>query len=294
MIELGKNGYPTLKRDRLDLGTVTVDVDAKSGNPFHNPATGQFTFAPAGMQVIEGEKLLKGLQTSTRKMFFNRSAITKANQVVARVINGNLSIVLLRDGRKVDSFAVAPPAAEKQKSQQEAAAGLPGAQLKEDALIRDAAVDAVRTGIENSDELHKFLEARNISIHGGVFAQIQELMRAKRLDDLVDYLHQTLLKKEHKENQVDQVRIAVGRGFLKSTFAGLSKEESIVVLERLNGRGWDEDILQGTIVSQMPPRLQKALEIPGKQQTGKEKVRAARREQDKNATGTDNTLDNSK
>lgn len=281
-IRLGQNGYPELYEDKVNLGTVSIDPDTKSGNPFHNPATGEFTFAPAGMQVLEGENLLKGLSTSTRKIFFNRSAVTKANQVVARIINGNLQIVLLRDGRKLDSFAVAPKSADIQKARAIEAKGSPGAQLEQDAIIRDAAVDAVRQGIENADELHAFLRSRNISLSGGVFAQIQELMKGKRLDDLVDYLHQTLLKKHHKENQVDRVRISVGRGFLKRTFAGLDKGETQKVLERLQGRGWTENTLQGTIVTQFPPRLKKIFSVPEKEQIGKKELRKARR---KNSVG---------
>jgi len=277
-IEIDSSGYPRLKEDKLDFGTVSVDADAKSGNPFHDPATGKFTFAPAGMQIIVGEKLLKGLSTPTRKLFFQRSQITRANQVAARVIEGNLHIVLLRDGRRLDSFAVAPQKGEKGKGTGgEDHPGVLGKPIEVTPVLEDIAREAARLGLEG-DKLSKFLQEHGISITGNALQQVEDIVTRKKLDDLVDYLHQALRKRFHKEDQIDRIRIAVGRGYLKKTFAKLDEAQTRIVIHRLQGRGWSEDIVQGAIVPQMPKRLRDVFQNQRRIDKGKEQIKKAQQE----------------
>lgn len=277
-IEVGQNGFPVLKEDHIDLGTVSVDANTKSGNPFHNPATGQFTFAPAGMQIITGEKLLKGLSTPTRKLFFQRTAVTQANQVAARVIDGNLHIVLLRDGRRLDSFAVKPQqGASGQGTGGENKPGVSGKPIEVTPTLEDAAREAARLGL-TGDALVKFLEKRGINATGSALQQVEDLVKNKKLDDLIDYLHQALRKRFHKEDQIDRIRISVGRGYLKKTFATLDEAQTRIVLQRLQGRGWSEDVVQGAIIPQMPKRLKDVFQNQRRIDTGKEQIKKAQQE----------------
>jgi hypothetical protein len=264
-ITLDHSGYPIL------LGSVPVPT--KSGNPFHNPLTGEFSFAPAGVLVLGGGNLLKLLSAGTRKVLADRAKIGKANQLIAGFIDGKIHIVLLRDGVRVHSFAVAP-SQEKGKAQKEGESNTTSGKLQVTPVIKDALLEAARNLNLSDAELIKFIEEQTgVEIGEEQKQQILDLVQEQRLEDLIAYLHQQLrVRVDGAAFDDGLVTIAVGRGFFRKTFSGLDEAQTKIVLQRLEGKGWSENVLQAAIVSKFPKRLKKIFEIENKQQKGQEKI----------------------
>jgi hypothetical protein len=270
-ITLDEAGYPIL------LGSVPVPT--KSGNPFHNPLTGEFSFAPAGVLVLGGGDLLKLLSAGTRKVLADRAKIGKANQLIAGFIDGKIHIVLLRDGVRVHSFAVSP-SQEKGKAQKEGEGNATSGKLQVTPVIKDALLEAARNLNLSDAELIKFIEEQTgVEIGEEQKQQILDLVQEQRLEDTVRYLHQQLKIRVENQPQNDAlVTIAVGRGYFRKVFSGYSEEETQIILQRLEGLGWSENILQANIVTKFPARLKKAFAIENKKEKGEkeeQKIKSA-------------------
>lgn len=280
-IKIDKNGFPCVYADSepLELASIFVPTKTGQGNPFHSSFTGKFTFAPPGTQILKGGNLIKGLSTSTRKILFDRAAITKANQISAQVINGMLHIVLLNDGRRLDSFAVKPRSQDTQKAAGEAT----GATLPDSLTLRDAVVDAAREGLQGSD-LRAFLKERGIQVdQPGLLEQVIEKVEQQRLTDVVDYLHQQLRKQVKEESQIDRVRLSVGRGYLRQVFSRYDEGQIRDILVRLQGRGWSEDIIHSNVISKLPKRLKEPIQSSIRVVKGKEEVKKKKAEKSREA-----------
>lgn len=281
-VEIDNNGYPVVySDDQVNLGVKIVPT--KSGNPAHDSFTGRFSFLPSGVQVLRGEELFKELSTGTRKHFFERVQISGANQVSARIINGKLHIVLLKDGRRLDSFSVKPRSDRADAGTPERPGEAAGARQASSLVVRDAVVDAAREGLQGK-ELKKMLTERGIDFSGGLLAEIEQMIKQQRQTDVIDYLHQTLRKQVHKEHQIDRVRLSVGRGFLRQVFSRYSEDEIRTILVRLQGRGWSEDVIHANVISKLPKRLREPIQSSVRRTKGKEEIREEKREEDKEAT----------
>lgn len=289
MINLDKNGFPVLVADRVDLGVNIVPTKTGQGNPAHDTFSGRFSFLPGGVQVLQGEELLRSLSTATRKVFFQRAAVTKANQVSAQVVNGKLHIVLLNNGRRLDSFVIAPQTQQDtNQAPSQTAGAATGATQTALPLVRDAIVEAAREGLQGS-ELRDFLLKRKINVTGDNLAAIMREIELQKKNDIVDYLNQQLRQQVNKENQIDRIRLSVGRGFLRKVFAHYKEDEVRGILQRLEGMGWSQDVIHSNVISKLPKRLRDPLQSSFRKQAGKKEIQQIK-EQNANPanSGTNN------
>lgn len=252
MFKLDDKGYP-----KISENFASVQVETESGNPFHHPGTGQFTFAPPGVNILIGRELIKGLSTARRKTLFSRAKVSKANQLAARVIDGKLHIALLINGRRVDSFAFTPLGnKENNAPEQEIGEGEKGSVVKQPQdSERDIITDAARTPNLDNDSLYQYLEGRGIAITEQNKEQYFELVKNKRLDDLVDYLHLHMREKVKGVSKEGTIRLVLPTGYLRKSFSGLEKEDIQLVLTRLQGRGWLEKDVQEHVTSKLPKKF---------------------------------------
>lgn len=278
MFGIDSKGYPIVYPDRVDLGITIVPTKTGGGNPSHDSFSGKFSFLPGGVVAIRGEDLLKGLSSPQRKVLFQRAQISKANQVAARIINGKLYIVLLSNGRRIDSFSLSNPADSAQTGTPQTPPGGAGAPAIGSPVVRDALVDAARGGLEGK-QLTQFLEKRGIQIPPGGMAQFMQLIDEQRKNDLVDYLDQQLRKQTHQSDQIDRVRISVGRGYLRQVFSRYKPDEIKVILQRLEGRGWSEDVIHSNVISKLPKRLRDPLQSSVRQVAGNAEVQNIKQQQ---------------
>lgn len=258
-ITLDDKGFPLL------LGPIQVPT--KSGNPFHNPASGEFSYAPTGVQVLKGQNLLKLLSANSRKQLADRVALGKANQLAAELVDGKLYIVLLRDGKRVHSFSILP---QKQKTNQ---------RIKNDPIVRDSVIEAARNLGLSDDQIIAFIEEQSgIKFEEDQREEILDTVKEQRLDDLVAYLHYQLQTRTGKIEKSDSIlRIAVGRGFFRRVFSSLDEAQTQIVLQRLQAKGWDDEVLQASVITKLPKRLKKLFEIEDKKTQGKEQIESERK-----------------
>ncbi len=242
--------FPTLTSDGLKLSARQVPTE--SGNPFHNVATGKFAFAPPGVSFIEGGNLLKVIDANARKTLGVRAQRVKANQAAIKIVNGQTIVVLLRDGRLLDSFSVA-------------ATQTKGTNIKigddpdEKAFILDAARDLNLEG----DKLRKWLEGKfHREITDEEFLELERIINSQRIEDLIQYLHTNLRRKLKGESENNMVRIRTPRGFIRRSFSRLEEKDARYVVDRLQLRGWSEKEIQENVISAMPKRLRDILLKP--------------------------------
>jgi hypothetical protein len=251
-------GIPIMLKDKIDLA---IAVPTESGNPFHNPATGRFTFAPPGVNILQGSEIFKTLDKATRNSIFGRSKFLNANQASAQKNGDRIEIVFLRDGRFLGSFSMKDPEAEKRKKEAEKA-GKEGQKAAIDSDVgRDRLISIARDKSIRGERLKDYLEqvlGREASEEE--FDQAEQAIQDQNLLDLIQYLHQKLSEKYDENSLKDQVRVAVGRGYLKQEFSNLDEAQTQEVFNRLNGLGWQTDQIQETIVPQLPKRLKEAFD----------------------------------
>jgi len=265
MLKIDKAGFPRISEDKINFASVKVPTE--SGNPFHNPFTGEFTFAPPGVKIFEGEDLFRDLSTSSRKVVFDRVALTQANQASARIINGNLHIVLLRDGRRLDSFGFPPKEIQKEDAEaRENNVQFPDSKLQITGEIRDAIMAAARDLDLVGGALIAFIEEQV----GTKFSREQKkellrLINEQRINDLIDYLHQNLRKQELNEKDQGKIRILTPRGYIRRTFARLDEIQVQEVLTRLQARGWLESVIQERVVAGLPQRFKNRFHVEAKE-----------------------------
>jgi hypothetical protein len=253
-ITVDKKGFP-----RIDLG---VAVPTKSGNAFHDKFTGKFSFAPPGVIILEGSDLIKNLSTSSRKVLFERAKVGRANQLSARIIEGKLHIVLLNNGKRVDSFALRPTSekkGEQAKSGQDTSKlgkGVPELSDSERDNILEIARDLNLVGDKLKKRLEKIFEGQ---LSPGDKEVVKRMIDQQRIDDLVAYLHQNLLKKLKEDKSTSKVKILTPRGYLRKSFANIDEPTMKIILQRLQGKGWSEQELQDNVVKSLPARLKEHL-----------------------------------
>lgn len=272
MPALDSKGYPIL--------LATKVASTKSGNPFHNSATGEFSFAPAGVQILKGGELLKLLSAPSRKTLGDRIKLSGANQLAAQIIEGKLHIVLLINGKRIHSFAILPKT-DAQKAKEGEGKNQAGIEITP--VIKDAMIEAARNlGLED-DQIIKFIQDKTGAIIGEEQKQaILDGVQDQRIQDLVDYLDQQLKTRVEGAPQNDAlVKISVGRGYLRKTFSRLDEATTKIVLDRLSGRGWNTPVIQATIVTKFPKRLKDTFEIENKKDKGKEEVESKQKKSTK-------------
>ncbi len=267
MIELDAKGYPRLKEDRIGLAVFSPsNSDTGRGNDFHDPRTGQFTFSPPGNRVIEGGPLFKQMSKSSRKLLFDRAKAFQSNAVAARIVNGQLHLILLRDGKRVDSFALDPvdqrEGEQQGPPQSDEVSGLPVEQL--DDRERDILFQVARNVALNGEEAFQEVASRfEREISPAQKAIITQWIVDQRVSMLVAYLDLRFRQSIKGEKISDaEFKIKVGRGMLKKTVAGLDPSAIRAVSSRLEGLGWSSEDVGTHWLDSLPERLRNKPPLP--------------------------------
>lgn len=268
MTKIDKNNFPRLEPD-LNLGVIISPVKSGTGrgNSAHDSGTGRFTFLPKGVNILEGSNLAKGLSTATAKLFREKAAAVGANQASLRIINGKLHVVLLVDGKRLGSFAVEPIDVRKGKAKE----GGPVAELSDSE--KDYIIKFARDLGLSGEKLKTRLSEVFKGISPPQIQELEHMIDAQRINDIVAYLDFRLRKEIREESISDsEVRIAVGRGFLRKSFAILNEDQTKIILQRLQGIGWTTQELQRGMTGKLPKRLKPIVESLGQQDSLKEKA----------------------
>lgn len=273
---IDNSGYPIVLEGGVNLANFVPTKGDGRGNPFHNSATGKFSWAPPGVSITSGAELVKGLNTNDRKLLFEKASTVRANQLAAKIVDGKLFMVLLRDGRRLHSFSVMPPQTPQEGVQANPLdqTALDPAQLK---LMQDAIRDAARQlNLSKGEILNLLKERSKTSLSPIELDQFVQEVKNQRITDLIDYLDTNLHRSENHDLS-KRVRIQTPRGYLRRTFSALLKEDVQEVMERLQARGWSENIIQEKIVSQVPKKVRSQLEQPAKAKKSREDEKARNR-----------------
>jgi hypothetical protein len=263
------------KPEGIEFALVSKVAEGRPGNDFHNPATGQFTFAPPGVDIITGSNILKQLTKAARDELFRRASQVNANQLAVRIIDGKVSFVLLRDGRRLHSYSIGSEGLEAQPGEQQPELAKTGGpiDLLEFIKRRDAVVEAARQLDLTQTDVEKFLKQRaKRDLSDIEVDQLVKEIRAVQVNDLVDYLWYNIESKTGKVRK-DIVRIATPRGYLRKSFANVTEEEARFIIDRLRDRGVEEEDIERSIVGKLPQRLRKFIEQPHKEEEDAEKTR---------------------
>lgn len=258
-IDIDKKGFPRLKEDSLELGTIISPIKSGTGrgNSAHDSFSGRFTFLPPGVQILEGMELAKGLSSATAQLFRDRAKATSANQAVLRVVNGNLHFVLLKNGKKMNSFAIQPEDVRKGVKQEQPA------RLTDQESI--AIIKLARNLGLSGEKLKNRINEMFTGIAPDQIQQIEHEVDRQRILDLVMYLDQRLRIELKGEKITDEeIRIGVGRGFMRRSFATIEKPQLLDIIQKLEGLGWSTDQVNKGLVGKVPKRLKESLN--GKQQ----------------------------
>jgi hypothetical protein len=260
MLKLDKNAYPRLEEDKIDLAIFSpVKSGTGRGNPFHDEATGKFTWAPPGNRIAKGAGLIKNsLTPSTRKMLFQRAKAVKSDTIAARIINGKLHIVLLRHNKRVDSFAVDPIGVRgKQQGppQSNERSGEPVGEFTDEQ--RDIIFQVARNvSLQDEAAFRQIEDQLQTELTPDQKAQIKEIILEERIRLLVAYLDLRFRQTIKGETISDsEFRVKVGRGMLKKTVAGLGEDQMRRVVQRLQGLGWEGKDIQEKFINGLPARL---------------------------------------
>lgn len=246
--------YPKItKSNKINFAAVR---QVESGNPYFDPSTGKFSHGIPGARVLAGENLLKSLPANFRRNITDRVRLLKANQVGFKEVDGQIVVVILKNGKQLNTFSVQAQQREGQVDE-----------FKVTKALRDQFLDVARDlkiGQEALDELIQDRMEGNLTTQE--IADIKNMIIDVRLDDLVDYLDQKLKNKIEGVKQSDFVRISVGRGYEKRSFSDLSVQQANEVLKRLQGRGWSEAQVQDNVAASMPRQLREKINVDHKEE----------------------------
>jgi hypothetical protein len=264
MFELDENGYPQLLKDAANLAVVSRIAEGRPGNDFHDSATGKFTYAPTGVNVLGGHNVLKRLSDASKTRLLEYSKIAKPNQLLAREIElGKAQIIFLRDGRHLAEFELELNV---EKGKKKAPEDILTKEFASSGELRDYIVDIARDLGLQGEVLEKFIKRESQGeLSPGDLASIKNMVENVRMNDFVDYLHYQLRLHTGKEKPQDEIRVQAGRGYRKKLWRAFSVDQAQEVLVRLQARGWKEADVQEFIVDSMPGRLKTAINVPHKE-----------------------------
>lgn len=263
MIELDSNGFPQIVKDELELAVISRVAEGRPGNDFHNAATGEFTFAPTGVDVIAGNNLLKRLDKASKVRLAQYAKIANPNQLLARSVElGKVQVVFMRDGKHLADFQLDLEPEKGQKKPEDVLVK----EFASSGELRDYIIDIARDLDLQGESLENFIKRESRGeLSPGDLASIKNMVETTRMNDFVDYLHYQLRLHTGKEKIQDEIRVSVGRGYKKKLWRMFSTEQAQEVLTRLQARGWQESVIQEFIVDTMPGRLKEAINVPHKE-----------------------------
>lgn len=241
-----------------DSSGVSVQRGAASGNPNFDPVTGQFgkggKSKSAGITVNNPE-LWASLSAETKVYVQAQVKAYGATSIVLKKAGEGSVNVTLRDGTSaLTSFSVeitGPPVGEGETAPAQRSSVPPGVDVE----AWNRRLDMVRAAARENDDfdegdLKEFLTGRVKDMSQIDMTAFLADVRAQRLDDLLDILdQQTRPKVEGMKISRRMVKISAPKGFARRVFNGLSDEEVLILVKRLEGRGYDPADLTKHVIS---------------------------------------------
>lgn len=270
MLVLDKEGYPVLTEDYLDLAITFSPVEkGRPGNDYHD-ASGKFTFLPSGIKFLIGRNLIENESSVIKKQVADRATALKANQIGAKLINGKVHVVFLKNGRRLHSFTFIQKDRTKKEGKDPDPKNILGIDITPQ--IKDEVIEAAREIFLVGKDLEEYLKKiSNNELSPSDIASLKNLVEQQRLNDLVSYLHNKMRKVYKGAKDTDTIRLSVGRGYLKKLFAMLERDQIQEVLTRLQARGWKESEIQSTVIEDLPPKHKKIFEASYKKERKEKK-----------------------
>jgi hypothetical protein len=240
-----------------DPSGISIQRGASSGNPNADPRTGQFSKGGGSKQSlsVNDPVLWAGLSPETKAYINVQVKTYGADSVVLKKVSDDSVNVTLRTGAAaLTSFsvqisgAVSTTDAATDKSRSTIPDGV-------DPEVWNRRLDMVRAAARENDEfdegdLKEFLTGRVKNMDQVDIASFLADVRAQRMDDLLDILdQQTRPKIDGMKISRRMVKMSAPKGFSKRVFNGLSDDEVISLVKRLEGRGYDPDDLNKFVIS---------------------------------------------
>lgn len=248
---------------------VSEASGATSGNPWKDPANGQFTNGPPGLRVFTGEQVLKTIINAAKKMIDAEVERTGADGIGAYQKGDDASIVLVKGDTRVSVFVVPT-----ENSQQdlidtfETQFGTPEenplgpvSRLPQGVTQEqwDRRVESVRNAaralsVIDEEKAREFLEKTKADLTQVDLAAFVADVREARLDDLVDVLAGQTKNLVERAVPGGGVRVSASRGWVKSQLRNLTDDEVIRIVKRLEMRGFDPEEIKTHVISKIPDK----------------------------------------
>lgn len=285
----GEDGFPLLLASSVPLrakkpGQVApqpvgsgaaIRRGAVSGNPSADPISGRFAGPGGGntgapqLKVIGGRQLLGTLIKASQDFVIAQIQASGANQIRAKKVGNEVEIQLLLNGVAVMVFTVATVDSEDTVKKEQETASNPqfastrvpdGVDEVKFTKRLDAIRDAARaTGDLDEDSVKAFLKDRVENIDQVNLPAFIADAREQRLDDLLDILDQQLRGKVKSALAArNEVQVKAPKAWAKRVFAGLTDQEVIKLVVRLEGRGWDAEDLTKHIIGRIKNKKRRA------------------------------------
>lgn len=257
-----ESGFPYLVDEQILLGVkddrrprpvgTGLTRGSASGNPFFDPRTGKFGFAPPTTSIRAGGAVLRTLSAAGRKEVAQRAASVKADAVAAFATEKGVKVTLLRNGRPVDDVLL--PRERLRSANLPTVQGSPEELRRRMDAVRDAAREFDRFG---EGDVKEFLKGRTLrDLSPAEIEMFVADVTEQRLSDLVDILDQRLRKKGLGRFKRDRrtVQINVPKGFARKSLHGLLDEEVSDLAIRLRAKGWSDDDLVRELIGRFHER----------------------------------------
>jgi hypothetical protein len=233
---------------------------AASGNPNADPRTGKFTRG-SGSVKISGKGLVAKLREEARAWIEQLATQHAADQVKLTRSGNEINVTIIKGGTPVLAFTV--PSVDSDESVVSdfiarigTAPEIPRTSTPPgvDPEAWQRRVDAVRDAAREMDDMDEgdirdFLKGRVQSVNDVDVQAFLRDVREQRLDDLADILdHQLRGRVQQMKRSRRMVRVIAPRGWVKRVFSGLDNIEVVKLMVRLEGKGWDANVLKEQIL----------------------------------------------
>lgn len=240
-----------------DPSGVSAARQAASGNSNFDPRTGRFASGGKGKSnpalTVNNPQLWQSLSEATKSYIQSQVTAHSADSVILKEQGSSVNVTLRANGSALTAFTV-----------ESSGSNLPAeASSKNDSRIPDGVdpevwnrrMDMVRAAARENDSMSEgdakqFLKAHVKDISLVDVDSFLADVRQHRMDDLLDILdQQTRPKVVGMEISRRMVKVSAPKGFARRVFNGLSDEEVITLIKRLEGRGYDPEDLTKFVIS---------------------------------------------
>jgi len=241
-----------------DSSGVSIQRGAASGNPNFDPKTGQFGKGAgaknSGIKINDSE-LWASLSAETKAYIQTQVKAYGATSIVLKKAGeGALNVTLRNGDSAVASFSVeitGPPVGEGDTASAQRSSVPAGVDVE----AWNRRLDLVRAAARENDDfdegdLKEFLTGKVQDMSQVDMTAFLADVRAQRMDDLLDILdQQTRPKVEGMKISRRMVKVSAPKGFARRVFNGLNDDEVLILVKRLEGRGYDPADLTKHVIS---------------------------------------------